>query len=75
VFVLIQESEQSCICVLGVSILLFLRLFYCIFEMFRQCDIVLFFISFSLNPDNKKVEENLSEKVFGISDRNIGNFE
>ncbi len=43
--------------------------------MFRQCDIVLFFISFSLNPDNKKVEENLSEKVFGISDRNIGNFE
>jgi hypothetical protein len=40
-----------------------------------KCDIVLFFISFFLNPENKKVEENLSEKVLGISDRNIGNFE
>ena len=36
-----QESEQSCICVLEVSILLLSAIFYWILELFRQCCILL----------------------------------
>jgi hypothetical protein len=37
-----QESEQSCICVVGISIL-FLHFFYWTLELFRQCCIFCFY--------------------------------
>jgi hypothetical protein len=37
-----QGSEQSCICVLGVSILLFIRIFYSILEVIWLCGMFCF---------------------------------
>ena len=41
-----QESEPSCICVLGVSISPFSAIFYYILELFRQSGNLCFFLNF-----------------------------
>ena len=43
-----QEIERSCICVLVVSICLFLRFWYLILELFGQCGVLFCFFLFSI---------------------------
>jgi len=63
VYVPSQESERSCICVLGALILPLLTIFYWTFELFRQC--VLFWFSFYLS------QQNVCSNVRSYNDKSV----
>ena len=67
-----KESVQLCICVLDVSICLFLQIFYWILELLRQCGIFYFFIQLGnccVTPAQARIFPDSNSPIFLFLDR------